>query len=191
MDQSYFEYGPLLGKHGYLSMKSAPLSDKPVLNASVLQNQNTTGRNYLVTQVTDMEQEFLCSPWQGARFLFPENSTLTVLSLSNKVRSLKNIQETALAYREFKNTLGSTRSSCVMNINAIPKMPGYMGYIFGYQGIISIIEEDGKVELRQIHYDDSDGPPTLCNHTESAMQGTWEDKICGPFEEYILKLFHN
>lgn len=166
----------------------SPRSD--MYRSEILRNSQVGSKNFLVTQVTNIEQELFMVPWQGARFLFVCNDTMVKICYDAKISSLKDIQILASDYREMKVSLvNCTASCCVINVNAIPKMQGYIGYIFGYQGVLSIIEDYNGLEFRQLHYDDSDGLPDSCPYDGSAMQSEWEDKIKEPFEDYIVKLF--
>jgi len=145
--------------------------------------------NYLMTQVTELEDAFFMNPWSGAKFLMGHKESIVVFETVRGIAGPEDIQATAGLYRELCDALKTNFAACVMNIHAVPKMPGLVGYIFGVEALYSVAQSGATSELRCKFYDSSDGHPTPSQQTESVLVSAWEERIKEPFESFMKRLF--
>ena len=167
------------------------LSDNLFISTSPLHESRKHDFSLVATLVTEQEAEFFKTAWVGARFVYvTSNSIICAYLGSTAITRPEDFQNIAKVYRELCADFQTDVAACIINVNAIPKMPGYLGYVFGFQGLFSILQCGHISEFRQIFYDDSNGgAPILAPEISSAMNLAWDDKLGEPIDTYMTRLF--
>ena len=142
------------------------------------------------TLVTAEEQAFLEEPWEGAKILIPQEASVReFLVLNIRPNSLRDLQHIAATYRELLKASSATSAGCVINFSVTPNLPGNLGPLFGYNALISVIQNGTHFEVRYNSYEmDEERPSFLCLD-ESAWESQIELKLGEPFEAFFNRLF--
>jgi len=173
------------------SRKNPPALDKSPRLRFTSRYPFTTSSD-LLGEVKHLENEFFTQPWMGAKFILVESSRSFMYvfeTQQTRVSGPEDLQSIAAMYRELENKFNTTIASCIINVNAIPKMPGNVGYIFGYQALYTLTRQGSLCDISKVSYDDSNGAPEIIESESSAMKTAWEERIGEPLEHFIKRLF--